>query len=126
MANIKIISFIKYMLLVNFVSFMLSCSNETKFTSVIYKNLDHKFIDTLGIDSKQVINFVEINMSGRVSDSAKIYIENGSGRWNEILLNDNINEKYKTEWYENNIIIRFVPSPTQLSVDSLRIDYRFY
>lgn len=121
-----------YILIVFLITFSLSCSSggenaqSSKYKRIIYHSLNKNFSDTLYYPTdKTLITRIEILLSGKIQGSGILEIENGSGRFNKIELNGDINEVYRTEWYQNKCLIKYVSQEFVVG-DSLIVKYRIW
>lgn len=121
-----------YMFLAFLTMFLSSCSGDNKVTqsneykSITYHNLKDNFTDSLYYQTdKALISNMEILLSGKMQGSGVLEIENGSGRFSKIKLKGNINEIYKTEWYQNKCHIKYI-SQEFVEGDSLILRYRIW
>ncbi|PJB11296.1 MAG: hypothetical protein CO119_12105 [Flavobacteriales bacterium CG_4_9_14_3_um_filter_40_17] len=110
-----------------FVFSCLSFSPENKHYEVkTYHSLSKPFTDTLFFpieNEDEMITSIEMEISGYVNGGATLEIENGAGRYFRLKLEGKLDEKYHTEWYQNNFEIRYLPT-LSFEGDSLKIRYR--
>ena len=112
-------------LLVITLVFMTSCSYEEKYQRYVIKDLSKQINDTLEFEVNGRVNNIEVLLKGNVNGESLIEFDNGSGRYNKITLKGEINQVYKTEWYESKCNFRYRPI-TNIQGDSLVLKYRIY
>ena len=105
-------------------SIFYKCSQIDSYQKYIISNVSSLVIDTLKSPTSDIINRVELKIRGNINGEAILKIENGSGRYKNIMLNGQIDTIYQTEWYEPKIIFKYEPL-TKITGDSLFIFYRF-
>lgn len=93
-----------------------SCSNreptpqEDDYSVYNIFDVSKRLTDTLSVQvDDEFISSVEIQILGYVEGNAMIEFENGAGRFEKIFLTDSVKYSYKTEWYDNNLIIAYTP-----------------
>jgi len=103
--NVKINKIGLYLFLLIIFVFGISCNGPKKEYQKYVNDLSISFEDTLRYDAENImINNMELIITGNIRGKGILQIDNGSGRFNEIVIENKISEIYKTEWYNNECI----------------------
>ena len=116
----------KILYLITFMGlFFASCSSDKKYKEYKINDLSKPIFDTLTFVKDGRIIGLEVLVIGNVKGKAVLEFENGSGRFNRINLENQVNQVYETEWYSPKLAFKYLPEKN-IKGDSLIIKYRMY
>jgi hypothetical protein len=105
------------------IMFTISCISSRNYSVRNYDidRLSHEFQDTLKTKNKRVTE-IEIIFTGNLGGEAIFEIENGAGRFKKVQLKGNINEIYRTDWYDSQCLIRYIPKG-EINSGNIQLEY---
>lgn len=99
-----------------FIIFLVGCSSSNKYEDyekLKIVDLDKKFKKVLHIDTKDNIVYLDIYISGEISGKGKLrFYHPPYENFTEILIEGKIDKEYRTDWYDNDILIEYIPVGT--------------
>ena len=118
----KILSFL------SLIVFLSNCSSSNKYEDyekLKIVDLDKRFKKILHTDTNDDIDLLDIYISGEIIGKGKLRLSHPPyENFSEILIEGKINKEFRTEWYESEILIEYVPVDT-VKGGSILIRYQF-
>lgn len=96
--------------------FLVGCSSSNKYEDyekLKIVDLDKRFKKVLHTDTKDNIVYLDIHISGEIAGKGKLrFYHPPYENFSEILIEGKIDKEYRTDWYDNDILIEYIPVGT--------------
>lgn len=117
----------RYILIVLlFLNISFNCSpRNQQYNEFVFPEMNKDYEKKLTYNKEGNIIFMEIMIIGEIHGDAilELYDVRGRGPYTKIKLNGNVDEIYKTEWYEPNFKIKYKPL-SKINGGSLILRYK--
>ena len=108
--------------------FFVSCSSSNKYEDyekLKIVDLDKRFKKILHTDTNDDIALLDIYISGEIIGKGKLRLSHPPyENFSEILVEGKIDVEYRTDWYESDIFIEYIPVGT-VNGGSILVRYKF-
>lgn len=117
----------KFYLIVITVLLIFSCQSSYKESIKVnyYSSIKSELVDTLKVDSEDLITRLIIKIKGYSNGKFKFYYGNkNDDNFQIIEMNNEFNKVITSEWYEPECVIKIIPN-YGVKIDSLSVKFEF-